>query len=85
MAAPPASHDLVFSPGPQLQEQLAPSQLLRCERAYAFDWWITPARSMLAMLEPGFRFHLEPVHGFRECYEAPGLAPVSPPVAAPAP
>jgi hypothetical protein len=29
-------------------------------RAYPFDWWITPSRSMLRMLAPGFHFELDP-------------------------
>jgi hypothetical protein len=60
MAPPPAYHDLVFSLGPNCKNSWNLRSYFGVERAFPFDWWITPARSMLAMLEPGFRFHVAP-------------------------
>ncbi|WP_170985165.1 DUF1796 family putative cysteine peptidase [Roseomonas sp. AR75] len=49
-------HDLVFSLGPNCKTAWNTRAHFSVTRAYPFDWWITPARSMLRMIEPGFAF-----------------------------
>jgi hypothetical protein len=51
-----SGHDLVFSLGPNCKNAWNVRAFFGVQRAYPFDWWITPARSMLRMIEPGFAF-----------------------------
>ncbi|MHB1348531.1 MAG: glycosyltransferase [Desulfobulbaceae bacterium] len=50
--------DLIISLGPDCLNTWNLRSYFGIERAYPFDWWITPAKSMLMMIEPGFSFHL---------------------------
>jgi hypothetical protein len=50
--------DLIFSLGPNCRSTWNLRHHLGVERAYPFDWWITPARSMLRMIDPEFSFTL---------------------------
>lgn len=50
--------DLIISLGPNCRNAWNLRHHFGLERAYPFDWWITPSRSALAMLEPSFRFHV---------------------------
>lgn len=45
------NHDLVFSLGPNCRNNWNLRNYFGTDRAYPFDWWITPARSMLALLD----------------------------------
>ncbi|NKC31709.1 DUF1796 family putative cysteine peptidase [Falsiroseomonas selenitidurans] len=68
--------DLVFSLGPNCRNTWNLRHHFETDRAYPFDWWITPAKSMLALLEPGFRFQVaredlavtEPADGTNSVY-----------------
>jgi len=53
-------HDLVFSLGPNCKNAWNVRSHFGVRQAYPFDWWITPARAMLRMIEPGFVFHVAP-------------------------
>ena len=53
------THDLVFSLGPNCRNTWNLRAGFGVTEAYPFDWWITPARSMLAMLDPGFAFRAD--------------------------
>jgi len=53
------NHDLVFSLGPDCRNNWNLRNYFGTDRAYPFDWWITPARSMLALLERGRAFHVD--------------------------
>ncbi|MGG5808827.1 hypothetical protein [Falsiroseomonas sp. CW058] len=53
-------HDLVFSLGPNCRNAWNTRSHFGVTRAYPFDWWITPAKAMLQMLDPGFAFHVLP-------------------------
>ncbi len=48
--------DLVFSLGCFCRTAWNLRAHFGVQQAYPFDWWITPARAMLRMMEPGFRF-----------------------------
>lgn len=50
--------DFIFSLGPNCRNAWNLRNYFGTERAYPFDWWITPAKSMLRMIEPGFQFHV---------------------------
>jgi hypothetical protein len=50
--------DLVFSLGPNCRNAWNLRSHFGVGRAYPFDWWITPARAMLHMIEPGFAFRV---------------------------
>ncbi len=51
--------DLIFSLGPNCRNTWNLRNYFGDSRAYPFDWWITPARSMLKMIDPNFRFHID--------------------------
>jgi len=51
--------DCLVSLGPNCRMTYNMREHFGVERAYPFDWWITPAASMLKMIQPGFRFHIE--------------------------
>ncbi|WP_158287580.1 DUF1796 family putative cysteine peptidase [Falsiroseomonas bella] len=51
-----SAHDLVFSLGPNCKTAWNTRAHFGVTQAYPFDWWITPARAMLRMIEPGFTF-----------------------------
>jgi hypothetical protein len=55
----PPPFDLAVSLGPNCRSTWNLRQHLGVAQSYPFDWWITPSRSMLRMIEPGFRFELE--------------------------
>lgn len=46
--------DLVMSLGPNCRNAWNVRDWFKFERAYPFDWWITPTKSMLKMIDPGF-------------------------------
>lgn len=50
--------DLVISLGPNCRNAFNLRRFVGDETAYPFDWWITPVRSMLAMIRPEFRFEI---------------------------
>ncbi len=50
--------DLLFSLGPNCKNTWNLRNYFGFERAYPFDWWTTPAKSMLQMIEEGFEFHI---------------------------
>jgi hypothetical protein len=50
--------DLVFSLGSTCQNAWNLRSYFAFDRAYPFDWWVTPAKSMLKMIEPGFQFNV---------------------------
>ena len=50
--------DLLFSLGPNCKNTWNLRNYFGSERAYPFDWWTTPAKSMLQMIEEGFEFHV---------------------------
>src|SRR4051794_12157646 len=52
--------DLVVSLGPNCRNAFNLRRIIGDETAYPFDWWITPVRSMLAMIGPDFTFDLQP-------------------------
>lgn len=52
--------ELVFSAGPYCRAAFHLRRLFDQEQAFPFDWWVTPASSMLRMLQPDFRFQLTP-------------------------
>lgn len=56
--------DLAVSLGPNCRSTWNLRHHLGVAQSYPFDWWITPSRSMLPMIEPGFRFvlHLDDLH-----------------------
>ena len=54
--------DLIVSLGPNCANSWNLRSYFGFERAYPFDWWITPARSMIRMIEPGFRFEVRASH-----------------------
>lgn len=49
---------MIFSLGPNCKNTWNLRNNMKTDRAYPFDWWITPARSMLKMLDPGFTFNV---------------------------
>lgn len=51
--------DLIFSLGPNCRNTWNLRSYFGFDHAYPFDWWITPAKSMLKMIEQGFRFHVD--------------------------
>lgn len=51
--------DLILSAGPNCRTAWNVRNYFGIEQAYPFDWWITPARSALKMLDPSFRFSLK--------------------------
>jgi tetratricopeptide (TPR) repeat protein len=51
--------DFIFSLGPSCRNTWNLRNYFGIERAYPFDWWITPAKSMLRMIESGFHFHVD--------------------------
>jgi hypothetical protein len=51
--------DLIFSLGPNCRNTWNLRSYFGINATYPFDWWITPAKSMLRMLEPGFKFHVD--------------------------
>lgn len=53
------STDMIFSLGPNCKNTWNLRKNFQTDRAYPFDWWITPARSMLRMIETGFVFSLK--------------------------
>ncbi len=50
--------DFIFSLGPNCRTAWNVRHHFGIERAAPFDWWITPARSALLLLDPGFEFHV---------------------------
>ncbi|HSL03969.1 MAG TPA: DUF1796 family putative cysteine peptidase [Nitrospiraceae bacterium] len=50
--------DLIFSLGPNCKNSWNLRNYFGFERAYPFDWWTTPAKSMLKMIEKGFEFNV---------------------------
>lgn len=50
--------DLVLSAGPYCRIAFHVRRLFEQEQAFPFDWWVTPATSVLAMLHPDYRFNL---------------------------
>src|SRR3954451_14648032 len=50
--------DLVISLGPNCRNAFILRRFVGDETAYPFDWWITPARSMMAMIRPEFCFQV---------------------------
>lgn len=50
--------DLVFSAGPSCRCAFHVRRLFNQEEAFPFDWWLTPASSVLQMLQPDYRFAL---------------------------
>lgn len=51
--------DLVFSLGPNCRNTWNLRHHFEFDRAYPFDWWITPAKSMLALLDRDRPFQVE--------------------------
>jgi hypothetical protein len=51
--------DLVVSLGPNCKNTWNTRSYFNVETAYPFDWWITPAKSMLRMLDRNFEFIAE--------------------------
>ena len=51
--------DLIVSLGPNCRNTWNLRNRFGFSRSYPFDWWITPAASMLKMLDPEFKFHVE--------------------------
>ncbi|QAU35544.1 DUF1796 family putative cysteine peptidase [Janthinobacterium sp. 17J80-10] len=51
--------DLIFSLGPNCKNAWNIRDYFKVDRAYPFDWWITPAKSMLKMIESGFEFDVK--------------------------
>lgn len=51
-------YDLVVSFGPNCRTAWNLRDYFKVSRAYPFDWWITPPRSMLAMTQRDFLFSL---------------------------
>jgi hypothetical protein len=51
--------DLVVSLGPNCRNAFNLRRFVGDETAYPFDWWITPVRSMLAMIRSDFTFDLQ--------------------------
>lgn len=51
--------DLIVSLGPNCRNTWNLRNRYGFSRSYPFDWWITPASSMLKMLDPTFQFHVE--------------------------
>lgn len=54
-----ARADLAVSLGPNCRSAWNLRNALAFDRAYPFDWWITPARAMLAMIAADFDFRLQ--------------------------
>jgi hypothetical protein len=50
--------DLVFSAGPYCRSAFHLRRLFNQSQAFPFDWWVTPASSLLRMLHPDYRFKL---------------------------
>lgn len=50
--------DLVFSAGPYCRSAFHLRRLFDSQVAFPFDWWLTPASSLLRMLEPRYVFKL---------------------------
>lgn len=50
--------DLIFSLGPNCRNAWNLREYFSTERAYPFDWWITPAKSMLRLLDRDFTFQV---------------------------
>jgi hypothetical protein len=50
--------DLVFSAGPYCRSAFHLRRLFNQSQAFPFDWWVTPASSLLRMLHPNYRFDL---------------------------
>ncbi|PZW51170.1 putative papain-like cysteine peptidase DUF1796 [Humitalea rosea] len=46
-----ATTDLIFSLGPNCRNAWNLRHQFKVDRAYPFDWWITPAKSMLSLLD----------------------------------
>jgi hypothetical protein len=50
--------DLVFSAGPYCRSAFHVRRLFDQQLAFPFDWWVTPASSLMQMLRPDYRFSL---------------------------
>jgi hypothetical protein len=50
--------DLVFSLGPNCRNTWNLRHYFESDRAYPFDWWITPVKSMIALLDRDRPFHV---------------------------
>jgi hypothetical protein len=50
--------DLIFSLGPNCRNTWNLRDHFEFDRAYPFDWWITPVKSMLALLDRDHRFQV---------------------------
>jgi hypothetical protein len=50
--------DLIISLGPNCRNTWNIRKYFKIQKAYPFDWWITPAKSLLAMIEPEFEFQV---------------------------
>lgn len=50
---------MVISLGPNCRNTWNLRKYFNFDRAYPFDWWITPAKSMLKMINPAFDFRLK--------------------------
>ena len=51
--------DLVFSAGPYCRSAFHLRRLFNNQKAFPFDWWLTPATSLFRMLEPEYNFNLK--------------------------
>ena len=54
--------DLVFSAWPYCRSAFHLRRLFKNQKAFPFDWWLTPATSLYKMLEPEYNYYLKSEH-----------------------